>query len=79
LNLEVELQVVVVDFATDPHREEEEVTCEMLRSSSTGFRQRASPGTAGLPPAPRFLRARPSCSQPVLPSLTAPRRSPSRT
>ena len=41
LNLEVELQVVVVDFAMDPHREEEEVTPEMVRSSSTGFHQRA--------------------------------------
>ena len=78
LNLEVELQVVVVDFAMYPHCEEEEVTCEMLRSSSTGFRQRASPGTAGLPPAPRFLQVRLSCSQ-RFPSLTAPRRSPSRS
>ena len=78
LNLEVELQVVVVDFAMDPHREEEEVTPEMVRSSSTGFHQLAVPGTTGSPPAPTFLQVRLSCSQ-RFPSLTAPRRSPSRS
>ena len=78
LNLEVELQMVVVHFAMNPHREEEEVTPEMVYSSSTGFHQLAVPGTTGSPPAPTFLQVRLSCSQ-RFPSLTAPRRSPSRS
>ena len=78
LNLDVELQVVVVGFAMDPHREEEEVTPEMVRSSSTGFHQLAVPGTTGSPPAPTFLQVRLSYSQ-RFPSLTAPGHSPSRS
>jgi hypothetical protein len=68
----------VVAFAMNPHREEEEVTPETVHSSSIGFHQLAVPGTTGSPPAPTFLQVRLSCSQ-RFPTLTAPRRSPSRS